>query len=175
MKKSLFAVFVLVSSLLMAIPSVHAMSEQDLSTKVKATYNINGNSIKISQRYINLFEDYISQFDISSEDCQYIADQIDILEKAAKAKGVTSTKDFQKKCAAEIKAACANVSAHTGIKATVLSNGRVSVSKYNMPNEVFTILRTTIATNTGSASIIVIASTITLLGAILLVRKAKKA
>ncbi len=175
MKKSLIAILVIAAVLFAGTFNVQAMEENDLKTKVEATYDINGYSLRLPSDVIKQFEDYLSQFEISAEDCQYVSDQMDILIKAARTKGVKSLTDFQKKCASEIRTACANVSANTGIKATVLSDGRVSVSKYNKPDEIFTILRTNIATNTGLINLFVIAGIISALGASLLVFKVRKA
>lgn len=160
---------------LFSTKNVFAMTEAELTTKVKATYDINGNQLKVPEKYVNLYDDYVSQYELTSADCQYIADQIDMLVAAARKNGVTSIKELSTKCAEELRQACANVSANTGVKATVLSDGRVSVSKYNNPNEVFAIIGVHIATNTGSTNLIYIAGLITLLGASLLVYKIKKA
>ena len=174
MKKKILLMMVLTLITMFAV-NVHAMTEEELTAKVTATYTVNGKDFKMPTEYLNMYKDYISQFDLSSSDCQYLSDQIDVLEKCAKNNSVTSIKDFQKKCNNEIIKACENVSANTGIKATVLSNGKVSVSKYNKPNEVFAIVDTSLVTNTGSANILYIAGTIALLGAGLLVFKIKKA
>jgi hypothetical protein len=152
-----------------------AMTEAELTAKVKATYNINGNNLTVPQKYVNMYEDYVSQYELTSEDCQYVADQIDKLVAAAKANGVTKIEDLDNKCKSELRQACADVSANTGVKATILSDGRVSVSKYNNKNEVFGIVDVNIATNTGSANILYIAGVIALIGAGLLVFKVKKA
>ena len=170
MKKSLFAVLLVAVVAFFCVTNVHAMSEANLTAKVEQTFNINGVSLTVPERYINLFEDYLSQYNITGDDFQYVADQIDVLVSCAKQNSVTSWSDFEKKCSSQIKTACVNVSANTGIKATVLSNGKVSVSKYNKPNEVFAIVDTSLVTNTGSANILYIAGTIALLGAGLLTR-----
>lgn len=158
-----------------ATKNVYAMTEAELTAKVKATYDINGHALKVPEKYVNLYEDYVDQYELTSEDCQYIADQIDMLVAAAKKNGVTSVNQLDDKCAEELRTACANVSAHTGVKATLLSDGRVSVSKYNNPNEVFAIIGVNIATNTGSTALVYIAGIISLIGASLLVYKVKKA
>ena len=160
---------------LLSTKNVFAMTEAELTTKVKATYDINGNQLKVPEKYVNLYDDYVSQYELTSADCQYIADQIDMIVAAARKNGVTSIKELSTKCAEELRQACANVSANTGVKATVLSDGRVSVSKYNNPNEVFAIIGVHIATNTSTPSIVYIAGLITLIGASLLVYKIKKA
>ena len=172
-KKLLFGIVALLA--FFCTRNVFAMTEAELTAKVKATYTVNGKELKVPQKYINMYDDYVSQYDLSSEDCQYIADQIDKLFAAAKSKGVTSVEEMDDKCKAELKQACADVSANTGIKATILSDGRVSVSKYNNKNEVFGIIDVNLATNTGSANIVLIAGVIALIGAGLLVFKVKKA
>ncbi len=174
MKKKIFLVIVAILALF-TTKNVFAMSEAELTAKVKATYDINGHQLKVPTKYVNLYEDYVDQYELTSEDCQYIADQIDMIVAAAKKNGVTSVKELQTKCAEELRTACANVSANTGVKATILADGRVSVSKYNNPNEIFAIIGVNIATNTGSASLVFIAGIITLIGASLLVYKIKKA
>lgn len=172
--KKIFLVIVAVFTLF-STKNVLAMTEAELTAKVKATYDINGHQLSVPTKYINLYDDYVNQYELTSADCQYIADQIDMLVSAARNNGVTSIKDLQTKCAEELRTACANVSANTGVKATVLANGKVSVSKYNNPNEVFAIIGVNVATNTGPASLVYIAGMITLIGAGLLVYKIKKA
>ena len=173
MKKIDLVIIALIA--LFSTKNVFAMTEAELTAKVKATYDINGHQLKVPQKYVNLYDDYVSQYELTSADCQYIADQIDMIVAAARKNGVTSVSELSTKCAEELRQACANVSANTGIKATVLSDGRVSVSKYNNPNEVFAIIGVHIATNTGTPNLVYIAGLITLLGASLLVYKIKKA
>ena len=172
-KKILLGIVALVA--LFCTKNVFAMTEAELTAKVKASYEVNGKTLKVPENYVNMYDDYVSQYELSSEDCQYIANQIDKLLAAARANGVKSVDELDDKCKAELRQACADVSANTGIKATILSDGRVSVSKYNNKNEVFGIIGVNIATNTGSANIIYIAGVIALIGAGLLVFKVKKA
>ncbi len=174
MKKKICLVIIALIALF-TTKNVFAMTEAELTAKVKATYDINGHQLKVPTKYVNLYDDYVSEFELSSSDCQYIADQIDMLVEAARRNGVTSIKEIETKCAEELRKACANVSANTGVKATILADGRVSVSKYNNPNEVFAIVGVHIATNTGSTGLVYVAGLITLLGASLLVYKIKKA
>lgn len=172
-KKILMGVMVLVTMLF--TKNVYAMTEAELTAKVKDTYDINGNMLKVPTKYVNMYEDYVSQYDLSSDDCQYIADQIDKIVAAMRTNGVTNVKEIDKKCKTELKQACADVSANTGVKATVLSDGRVSVSKYNNSNEVFGIVDVNLATNTGAVNILYIAGIISLIGIGLIVFEAKKA
>ena len=173
MKKILLVIVALVAML--GARNVYALSEADLTAKVHASYDVNGKTLTIPTKYVNMYDDYVSQYELSGEDCQYIADQIDKLLAAARTNGVTSVEELDDKCKAELRQACADVSANTGVKATILSDGRVSVSKYNNKNEVFGIIDVNIATNTGSANILYIAGIIALIGAGLLVYKVKKA
>lgn len=172
MRKRLFSVLLVVVAF-MGIVNVKAMSEDELKAKVSGSFDINGVSLSIPKSYIKQLNDYLNEFEVSSDDCQYIADQVDILVNAAKTKGVKSISDFRKKCASEIKTACANVSANTKIKATVLSDGSVSVSRYNS-NEEYSRLYNVIQ-NTGLVNILCIAGIISVLGAGLLVFKLRKA
>ena len=175
-KKALLIVVLSLSIMFCGVLSVSAMSENDLMTKIKTPVEVNnGSSLTVPQYYINLAEDYFDQFDVSSKDCDYIAKEMDKLIKLAKKDNITSWEEFGNKYTDEIKKACANVSANTGIKVTVLSNGKVSVSKYNNPNEVFAIVNAHLLKNTGSANILYIAGIITLLGAGIFVTKVKKA
>lgn len=175
MKKSLFGILVLVAVAFMSVTNVSAMTEAELRTHVKSSYTVNGTTVTVPAEYIKQFEDYLDAFEISAEDCQFIADQLDYLRGVAQANGVKSASEFERKCAAEIKAAVSRVSANTGVKATVLSNGKLQVSKYNKPNETFVVVGTNIATNTGSASLLYIAGIITAIGATLLVFRVRKA
>lgn len=177
MKKGLMVVVAVFAAVFMftGVKNVSAMTENDLRTKVNAGATINGNTITVPTRYLNLFNDYLDQYELTDSDCQYISDQIDVLIDAARNNGVTSFADMETKCASQIRQACANVSANTGVKATVLSNGNVSVSKYQLPNEVFAVVGTHLAVNTGTASLLFIAGIITLIGVCLLVNKARKA
>jgi len=174
MKKRIL-IGVIVLTMMLFTKNVFAMTEEELTAKVKATYDINGNMLKVPTKYVNMYEDYVSQYDLTSEDCQYIADQIDKIAAAMRTNGVTNVKEIDKKCKKELRQACADVSANTGVKATVLSDGRVSVSKYNNSKEVFGIVDVNLATNTGSVNILYIAGIITLIGIGLVTFEIKKA
>ena len=174
MKKKLLKE-VIVLTMMLFTKNVFAMTEDELTAKVKATYDINGNMLKVPTKYVNMYEDYVSQYELSSEDCQYIANQIDKIVAAMRTNGVTNVKEIDKKCKQELKQACADVSANTGVKATVLSDGRVSVSKYNNNQEVFGIIDVNLATNTGSTNILYIVGIITLIGIGLVTIEIKKA
>lgn len=174
-KKGLFAVILAIAVMFASVVDVFAMSETELMNKFKTPIDVNGTELKIPQYYLNLAEDYFDQFKVSEKDCQYVADEMDKLIKLAKQDGITTWDEFAKKHPEEIRQACANVSANTGIKATVLSNGKVSISKYNKPNEVFAIINVNILKNTGSAKVIYIAGILALIGAGLLVFQVRKA
>lgn len=175
MKKGLFAVLLAVAIMLVGMTNVDAMTEAELQQKFETPIQVGDSTIRIPQYYLNLVADYLNQFEVTAEDCQYVADQMDILIKIAQNEGITTWDEFEKKHPDDIRRACANVSANTGIKATVLSNGKVSISKYNRPNEVFAIINVNLLKNTGSANILYIAGIITLLGAGLLVSQVRKA
>lgn len=175
MKKSLFSILVLAAVAIMSVTNVSAMTEAELRTHVKSSYTVGNTTVTVPAEYIKQFEDYLDAFEISSGDCQYIADQLDYLRGVAQRNRVKSASEFEQRCAGDIKDVVAKVSANTGVHATVLSNGKLQVSKYNKPNETFVVAGTHIATNTGSASLLYVAGIITALGATLLVFRVRKA
>ena len=174
MGKKLFVALMLVALTFMSVVNVDAMTEAQLRNKVGSSITIDGNTIAIPAAYLTQLDNYLDEFAVSSADCDYIAAQMDSLIATARAQHVTSAEDFYNKCSDEAKAVAANITANTGVKVTVLSNGKVQVNKYNS-NEVWGVIDTKVITNTSSASFLYIAGAITALGAALLVFRVRNA
>ena len=75
MKKILCIAIVMVGFLTMT--NVHAMTESDLLAKIKSSYNINGENVKLDSSYVTLAERYFDENDLSESDMNYISNKID--------------------------------------------------------------------------------------------------
>ena len=174
MRRKILGVFVLFVTLFVGLINVSAMSETELRNKVGNEFNINGKIIEIPATYLAQLDSYLSEFELSSSDCDYISSQLDILISDARQQDVSSFDDLYKRCSSTIKAIASNISANTGVKIIVLNNGKLQVNKYNS-NEIWGIIDTKIITNTNSMNFLYIALAVTVLGFILLAIKVKKA
>ena len=174
MFKKVAVVLTVISALVIGIGSASAMSEKDLRNKIGDSFKVNGKIISIPETYLNQLDNYLAEFELSSADCDYISSQLDALLSDARAKDVSSFDELYKSCSPTIKSMAANISANTGVKITVLSNGKLQVNKYNS-NQVWGILDTKVITNTNSINFLYIAGAITLIGLILFAVKVKRA
>ena len=176
MIKKLFATLLVAAVAFMSTINVYAMSESELLAKAKQTYTVNGKTAVVPAEYIKTLEDYLNSFAVTEADCQYLANKIDELYTIAQAKDITTVEEFRQKAYSEAKTIAADITANTKMAVTLKGNGTVTVSRYDDKNTVFVELTgTTVAKNTGSASLLYVAGIITVLGASALVYKVRKA
>ena len=173
MKKFLLSLAI-VGMLFVAMP-VHALSEADLAAKFKKSFKVGNDTVSIDSDTKVLVERYLNTYEVSEEDCEYIANKIDeaisILQKDGHyevSKMSTSTKD-------KLKALVTDVSSHTNVKGTT-KKGAVVIYKPNSTETFAEVTRLVKQTGNETNTIAIVASVallITVAGACLVVRQVK--
>lgn len=184
MGKKLSLALVLLVGMFAVTLHVSAMTEGELLEKVSATYTINGDKIKVKDGVLTEVERYFSENEVSSSDCDYISDKIDEAIAIAKKGTATNWNEMTSSEKAEIIELVEEISSNTAVKATLTSDGKLTV--YDTDGEVFTKLddvvisvdeedgASTVNTSiTDSATIII--GGISLIGLLLVTKKVVKA
>ena len=114
----LFALFV-------SVTSVSAMSESNLKTKLTDTYKVNGSTFKATDAQKTALDQYLSQYDVSSSDADYIANKLDEAFNILKNSGKKSFYDMTKADKDKIVVLVSDVATHTSVKAAIVKNNLV--------------------------------------------------
>ena len=171
--KKLFSV-VLVLVMFLGVVTVKAMTEDELYDALTQTIKINGVNVSVSETTKNHIKTYLNQFDVSSEDCEFINTRINTAISILKSEGKTDFSKLSSSAKSQLKALVQEINSGTAVKATV-TNGSVVVYDNN-GGEFFTV--TDLVKQTGSgASTTAIIATISLVivaaGALLVGRQVK--
>ena len=71
-------VLVLLLAVMVVLPvSVNAMTESELREKLAASYTVNGRTDSLDDSVLVIIDRYLSTYELSSDDCDYISDKID--------------------------------------------------------------------------------------------------
>lgn len=122
-------VIVFLATLCIGLVSVSAMSESELRTKLTQSYSANGASFAANSEQVNLIDQYLKNYDISSADADYISSKIDEAMNILRNSGKQSFYALSKADKDRVKGLVADVSANTGVKATI-SKGNLYVCNY---------------------------------------------
>lgn len=147
------------------VMNVNAMTRDELKTKFKKTYTIAGKQVSLRDHEKVLVDEYLTNNNVSSKDCDYIAAKID---EAVAIMNNAGTSDWNKLSRADknrLKALVTDISNNTAVKATILSGGVLSIK--NLDGTEFTritkdVIKQTSTNNdlvimTGSMSLVGIA------------------
>ena len=171
MKKMLFAALFSVMCLV-GMTNVSAMTEEELKSKLTATYTVNGVEWSISNGYKNQLEQYLANNDLSSSDCDYIADIADKALAIVEAGSATSVSELTRSEKDKLKELVKDVSNNTAVKATVTDKGTFIL--YNLDGSKFGTIDKTSVKQTGTQDIVIIAGAVSLLGIAIVLRKSMK-
>ena len=130
------------------VNSVSAMSESDLKAKFEETLTLNGDKYGLSSGVITLVERYLNEYDVSSEDADYIAERIDLAKARIEKDGHPVFNDFSQANKEYLKGLVDEISEHTTVNA---STTKGSVIVYNEDGSVFAEV-TELVKKTGSES-----------------------
>ena len=171
MKKMLLAALFSVMCLV-GMTNVSAMTEEELKSKLTATYTVNGVEWSISNGYKNQLEQYLANNDLSSADCDYIADIADKALVIVEAGSATSVSELTRTEKDKLKELVKDVSNNTDVKATVTDKGTFIL--YNLDGSKFGTIDKTSVKQTGTQDIVIIAGAVSLLGIAIVLRKSMK-
>ena len=133
---ALIASIVLVGSLFfVGLLNVRAMSETDLKAKFYDTVVLNGDNYGLSKGDLVQVDRYFNQYNLSSADCDYIAERIDTAKGIIEADGHAVFADYSASTKQQLKVLVDEIVAHTSVKAK-LERGAVVI--LNSDNSVFT-------------------------------------
>lgn len=162
----------IVASLFFGITNASAMTESDLLAKFSKTYQINGVEFKAEPEALVLAEQYLQQYEVSSEDAIYISNKIDEVVNFIESGSATSKETLSNADKRKIIEVVNDISLKTSVKAAI-EKGQLVI--YNADGTEFARI-TDLVKNTGSNELVVIVSSaITALGVLFIARKSKKA
>lgn len=175
MKKMILAAFAAVA--LFSVTNVKAMTENELKAKLTKEYVIDGEKIKMSASNVAELDRYLKEYEISSEDADYISKKFDEALKIAqdgKAKSFTElTKEEKQKMIAIV----SDISSKTSVKATLTEGGKLTIFEENgsTPFTVITDKDSGIQNTDSNNAILAIAGIVSVLGVAVVVKKVAKA
>jgi len=170
MKKGFLTIFVAI--LLLGILNVNAATESDLLDHIKAEYNVNGTIVKASEYQVAEAERYLNKYEISDEDATFIIQKIDEIVALAKADNAPTFTDLSSASKSKVVAIVAEISSKTSVKATLTTNGVLTIYESDGTTIFTKIVDEDIAKQTGANTIIyVIAGVAVLAGAVYVYRK----
>ena len=147
MKKKFIVLFTIM--LFLGIVNVKAITESELKTKMANGYVVDETAVKPTEYQMNEIERYLNKYEISNEDATFIAEKMDEifeLAKADKAKTFTElTKDHKLKAVAIV----AEISNKTSVKATLTSDGILTIFESDGKTIFCKIIDKDIAKQTG--------------------------
>ena len=172
--KKLSLVLMLAAGLVATAP-VNAMTEADLKAKLTQEYTINGRTEKVDAAIVTQIERYFDEFEVSEDDCDYIAKKIDEAIELVKSGKATS---WDKLSASEKEALVAivnDVSSKTSVKVSLSKGGVLTVYEAD-GKTVFTKITNVIKNTNDSLQIVMVAgAVISLVGLLLITKKVVKA
>ncbi len=170
--KKLSLVALIVSLFLVGLVNVNAISEKDLQAKFEETLTLNGDKYGLSSGDITLVERYLSKYEVSSSDADYIAERIDKAKSIIEADGHAKFANFSDSTKRQLKTLVDEISDHTSVKATTTKS---SVIVYNADGSTFAevteLVRQTGMENSNTAAIAGISLLIVAAGACLVIRQ----
>ena len=116
---------VLLCALFVGIMSVSAMSESDLIKKLSEEYKVNGATYKISSSQKTAMEQYLNQYDISSEDADFIAKKVDAAFDVLRKSGKQRFYDMTQAEKQQVKDLVIEVANNTSVKVAIVKDNLV--------------------------------------------------
>ncbi len=171
--KKLFLSLLLVVGLAVTT-NVSAMTEDELLDKLTQSYTINGRTEKLDEGVVVQVKRYFEENEVSSDDCDFIAAQIDKAVALVEDSGATKWDELTGAQVKTLIGYVEEVSNKTSVKVSLSKDGVLTV--YDKAGKVFTkVSKNKIQYTGSSAAIMVVAGTISLVGFLVITRKIVKA
>ncbi len=177
MKKKMLIASLLVAGLVVTTP-VNAMTEAQLREKLVSTYTINGKKASVNKKTVEKIDKYLKEFDVSSDDCDYIAKQIDAAIKEVEKTNATSWAELTSDQVTALTEIANNVSKNTEVKVSLSKGGSLTIlDKDGNVWDTIDDVTNPAATNTNDSMSIVLGASaaISLVGLLLVTKKVVKA
>ena len=171
MKKVLF---IGLAAMFLGLTNVDAMTEKELRKKFDVVVDVADGKYELSAGDKKLVDDYLAKYDLSSDDCDYIAKRIDEAVAIVEKEDTAVAKNFSANAKQELKGLVEKIARNTSVKATV-TNGSVVVlnSDGSTFAEVDHLVKQTASSNSNIAIIAGIAFIVTVVGSCLIVRQVR--
>lgn len=174
MKKKISLALLLAAGLVVSAP-VHAMTESELKAKMTQEYTVNGRTEKVDNSVVTQIERYFDKYEVSSEDCDYIAGKIDEAVELIKKGKATEWRELTSSEKEALITIVNDISSKTSVKASLSKSGELTIYEED-GKTVFTKLSNLIKNTDGSMSIVLVAgAAISLVGLLLITKKVVKA
>jgi hypothetical protein len=133
-------IFVLALAALTVVlmPNVHAMDKNELLSKIKASYTINGESTKLDSSYVVLAERYLNENNLKESDMFYISSEIDNVVKVLQDNKTTDVNKLSTSAKDQLKQIAEDITANTQVKVSIDKTNGLTI--YNTDNSVFTVI-----------------------------------
>ena len=155
--------------------NVKAMTEDELKTKFKNGYVINGETIKPDSYQMSEIERYLNKYDVSATDADFISEKVDEIYNIAKASGAKTFTDLPDSDKTKIVAIVAEISNNTSVKASLTKNGVLTIFESDGKTPFTEIKDKDITKQTGENNMVfVIASVAFVFGLAYVAKKAIK-
>ena len=172
MKKVFFGS--LLAALLFATVNVSAMTEAELRKRFDESVTINGTKFVAAAGDKKLVDDYLTKYELSSDDCEYISGKITEAKAILEKEGKEDFKAMAFSTKEKLKKLVTDIAANTSVKATVTEGSLVILNKDGSTfAEVDHLVKQTGSENSNIAIIAGVSFIITLVGACLVIRQVK--
>ena len=125
MKKLFVALFALVA--FFGVMNVKAMSESELKTKMANGYIVDGKAVKPSEYQLSEIERYLNKYEVSEDDCAFIASKMDEIYELAKADRAKTFTELSSASKSKCVSIVAEISSNTSVKASLTSDGVLTI------------------------------------------------
>ena len=128
---------IVVITFLVCLPSVHAISEDELFNKLTQSYKVNGVTFQVTDSQKTLIERYLNQYDVSSSHADYIVSKLEEVFNVLENSGKTSFYDLSSSDKQEIISIVAEVATNTSVDVAIVSGELVVYVPNTNKGEVF--------------------------------------
>lgn len=113
--------------LLFGIVNVKATTESELKTKIANGYVVGGETIKPTNYQMSEAERYLNKYEVSDTDATFIAQKMDEIYELAKENNAKSFTELSSTNKSKVVAIVAEISNKTSVKATLTSDGVLTI------------------------------------------------
>jgi len=171
MKKIFIALFTVM--LFVGIVNVKATTESELKTKIKNGYVVNGTEVKPSAYQVNEMERYLNKYDLTDEEATFIANKMDEIYEFAKEDKAESFTELSSAHKAKAVSIVAEISSKTSVKATLTSDGVLTIFESDGKTVFCKIVDKDITKQTGASNyVLAFAGFASVFGVAYIVKKA---
>ena len=171
MKKVFIALFTAV--LFLGVMNVKATTESELKTKIANGYVVDGETVKPSEYQMSEAERYLNKYEVSDADATFIAEKMDEIYELAKADKAKSFTELSSTNKQKVVAIVAEISNKTSVKATLTSDGVLTIFESDGKTVFCKIVDKDITKQTGVSNyVLAFAGFVSVFGVAYIIKKA---